>query len=315
MNSDILVTGASGFIGRSVCVRLSASQRIKAQYRNLNISNTLPNVEDVSGELSRTFDWRDALRGVGVVVHCAARAHILDQGSSDPLTQFREINTYGTLNLASQAAECGVKQFIFLSSLAVNGADSGNGEFLAESVPNPSTPYSISKYEAELGLWRISSETGMSVTILRPPLVYGANAPGKFGMLARCVNSRIPLPLGALKSKRCFIFLDNLVDLIVHCIDQPNAANQTFLASDDQDISIAQLIREIGRALDRTPLLLPVPIFILKMAALVLGRSKDAQQLLGALRVNVEKTKSRLNWRPPFSVEVGVRKAINGSDL
>lgn len=315
LNGKILVTGASGFIGRSVCERLSAEGNIKAQYRNINISRALPGVEMVRGELSADFDWRDSLKGVGVIVHCAARAHVLAQISSDPLSQFREVNTYGTLNLARQAALSGVKHFIFLSSLAVNGASSGDGIFSAESPPNPSTPYAISKYEAELGLWKISRETGMSLTILRPPLVYGPGAPGKFGLLVRCINGRLPLPFATLRDKRSFVFLENLVDLIIHCINHPKAFNQLFLVSDDRDVSVNQLIRKIGDDLSRPAILFPVPAFFLNMVAHIFGRSKDIQQLLGPLLVNMEKTKSILNWKPPFNIDRDKSMTVNKSNL
>ncbi len=259
-------------------------------------------------DLSKNLDWTQPLQNIDVVVHCAARAHVMRDPSANPLSDFRKINTEGTLNLARQAQAAGVKRFIFLSSLGVNGESTTGAPFKADDTPHPHSPYTQSKLEAETALMELTRGGPMSVVTIRPPLVYGPNAPGNFGSLMRAVNRRLPLPLGAVANKRSFVFLDNLVDMIICCVHHPNAAHQTFLVSDDEDLSTTQLLRKIGDALGKPTLLLPLPTFMLHAAAKCLGKGKVAQQLLGSLQVDIEKTKAMLNWKPPVSVDDALRK-------
>lgn len=308
--TNILITGANGFVGSALVLKLaeieSARIRISVRKSTRILSKRVETFENL--ELAENTDWTDALKNIDVVIHCAARAHLLKDNANDPLTEFRKVNTAGTLCLARQAAEAGAKRFIFISSLGVNGAETFSKPFLADDTPRPHSPYAQSKFEAENGLRELSQTTKMSVVIIRPPLVYGPNAPGNFGALTRIIKKRIPLPLGRLTNKRSFVYLDNLVDLIALCIDHPNAANQTFLVSDDEDLSTTQLLKKKGDVFNKPVVLLPVPTSILKVAAKAIGKDKVAQQLLGSLQADIQKTKSLLGWRPPFSVDEGLLK-------
>jgi UDP-glucose 4-epimerase len=306
----VLITGANGFIGSAIVLKLASivSNVVRAAVRKPSIK--FPKSVQIADnlDLSDCTDWGRALEKIDVVIHCAARVHVMNDTSKDPINEFRKINTDGTLNLARQAALAGVKRFIFISTLGVNGAETSNIPYKADDIPHPHSPYAQSKLEAELGLREISESTNMSIVIIRPPLVYGPNAPGNFGSLLRWVNRRIPLPLGAIKNKRSFIFLDNLVDMIICCIEHPNAVNQVFLVSDDEDLSTTELLKKMGSALNKSTLLLPIPMYFLNTAARIVGKSKVTQQLLGSLQVDIEKTKTLLNWKPPYSVDVALKK-------
>ena len=308
--TNILITGANGFIGSAVVATLVATEAgvIRAAVRKTTVK--LPSrVEVVERlELSPDTDWTVALKNIDVVIHCAARVHLLKDKAADPLAEFRSINTEGTLHFARQAAQAGVKRCIFLSSLGVNGAETLDQAFAADDSPEPHSPYAQSKLEAESGLLNLALSTAMSIVIIRPPLVYGPNAPGNFGSLLRIVNKQLPLPLGWVDNKRSFVFLDNLVDLIRCCVRHPNATNQVFLVSDDEDLSTTQLLKKMGQVFNKRALLIPVPVIVLKTAAKLIGKAKVAQQLLGSLQVDIAKTQSLLGWEPPFSVDEGLRK-------
>lgn len=313
---NILITGANGFIGNSIVLKLVAAGDYKVRVAIRKTSATFPRSVEVyeNLDISEKTDWAQALKNINIVIHCAARVHVMRDGSKDPLLDFRKVNTEGTLNLARQAELYGVRRFIFLSSLGVNGEKTLNHPFKADETPQPHSPYTQSKMEAEMGLMEMSRITKMSVVIIRPPLVYGPNAPGRFGSLMRIVKKQIPLPLGAVKNKRSFVFLDNLVDLIICCLSNPNAANQVFLVSDDEDLSTTQLLKKIGKALDKSILLLPIPVFILNILAKSIGKAKVAQQLLGSLQVDIEKTKLLLGWTPTFSVDEALRKTARHNE-
>ena len=306
----VLVTGANGFVGSALCARLNrdeVSVRSAVRARNL-----LPFGTDAFqiGSLSADTDWSDALSNVEQVVHLAARVHIMKEKSQNSILEFRKINTDGTLNLARQAASLGVKRFIFLSTIGVNGAETINHPFKADDIPKPYSLYSKSKLEAEIGLKKISEETEMAIVIIRPPLVYGPNAPGNFSTLLRFMKWRMPLPLGAINNKRSFIFLGNLVDLIIRCIEHPNAENQIFLVSDDHDISTTQLLQNVRKALKKFTLLLPIPKNILSLIAKYSGNERMAQQLLGSLEIDIKKTKLLLGWQPPFNIFEALEKTV-----
>jgi nucleoside-diphosphate-sugar epimerase len=227
----------------------------------------------------------------------------------DPLVEFRSVNVEGTLRLARQAAEAGVRRFIFISSIGVNGGDTFAHPFAAEDNVAPHTPYAISKHEAEVGLRALADNTKMEIVIIRPPLVYGPNAPGNFLSLMNWLMSGIPLPLGAvIENRRSFVFIDNLVDLIVTCLDHPAAANQTFLVSDGESLSTAALLRRMGEALGRPARLIQVPVPLLQMGAALLGKRDMAQRLCGSLEVDIGKTRELLGWTPPISVDEGLRR-------
>ena len=263
--------------------------------------------------LGDDVNWRVPLEGCTVVVHTAGRAHVLNDSVADPLSEFRRVNVAGTLQLAEQAAAMGVRRFIFLSSIGVNGVSTTPGSSFSEvDQPNPHNAYALSKWEAEQGLLRMAAETGMEVVVIRPPLVYGPQAPGNFGLLMRWLRRGVPLPLGAIHNQRSLVALDNLVDLIVTCITHPAAANQTFLVSDGEDVSTTELLRRMGKAMNRSVRLTPIPTGFLEQAAALLGKRDMAQRLCGSLQVDIHKTRQLLNWNPPLTLDQGLKKAAEG---
>ena len=314
MTQRVLVTGGQGFLGKALAagalskgftVRVSSRQKLVASERRLEFSQV--------GDLGPKTDWIAALQDVDAVVHCAGRAHVMKDTAADPLAAFRTVNFDGTLNLARQAIAADVKRFVFISSIGVNGVQSVLGNpFSATDKPNPHNAYSLSKWEAEQGLLRVAEGTGLEVVIIRPPLVYGPNAPGNFGSLVRWLRRGVPLPLGAIHNRRSMVALDNLVDLILTCIDHPAAANQTFLVSDGEDLSTTQLLQRLGRALGKPACLVPVPPALLKLGAALVGKPAIAQRLCGSLQVDISKTQQLLGWTPPLSVDEGLKRAAEG---
>ena len=312
----ILVTGATGFIGKAVLKRLLAKDQARCVVVAARSGGehwpraVLPRV---TGDLEPSTDWSVALEGVSAVVHCAARVHVMNDTARDPLAEYRRINVQGTLNLARQSAAAGVRRFVFISSIKVNGEATHLGApFFADDIPAPHDPYGVSKMEAEKGLREISATTGMEVVIIRPPLVYGPGVKANFASMMRWLKRGIPLPLGAINNQRSLVALDNLVDLIVTCITHPAAANQTFLVSDGEDLSTTQLLRRMGAALGKPARLMPIPVFALKLGAALVRKPELAQRLCGSLQVDVSKTAELLGWRPPFSVDEGLTKAAEG---
>ena len=306
----ILVTGASGFVGRHLVQRLVERGTVRAVLRR-PLSNVLPaGAEIVRGELVPDQDWSSVLSGVGVVVHCAARVHVMDDQAADPLSEFRRVNVDGTMRLARQAADLGIKRFIFLSSIKVSGEATQVGHpFLADQPPAPEDPYGISKMEAEVGLRSLASESGMEVVIIRPPLVYGPGVKANFLVMMSWLKRGFPLPLGAVtENRRSLVALDNLVDLIVTCLDHPAAVSQTFLVSDGESLPTAALLRRMGDAFGRPTRLIPVPVPLLLMGAVLLGKRDMAQRLCGSLEVDISKTRELLGWKPPIRVDEGLRR-------
>jgi nucleoside-diphosphate-sugar epimerase len=266
------------------------------------------------GAVDGATDWTPALHGCTTVMHLAARVHVMAERASNPFLEFRRVNVDGTLNLGRQAAAAGVRRFVFVSSVKVNGeSTSANHPYTAADAPAPQDPYGISKMEAEQGLRQIAAGTGMEVVIIRPPLVYGPGVKANFASLIRAVQRGIPLPLGSVThNRRSFVALDNLVDLLITCIDHPAAANQTFLVSDGEDLSTADLLRRLGHAMDKPARLFPVPPSLLQLGATLLGKGDMAQRLLGNLQVDISHTRNTLNWNPPVSVDEGLRRAVAG---
>lgn len=311
----VLLTGGTGFIGSALVARLATESRWQAVASVRGQKNPpMPGVKVVPvGEVGSHTDWSMVLQGLDAVVHTAAVAHVRKGGEEGQLSRLRRVNVDGTLTLARQAAAAGVKRFVFISSIGVNG-NVNVRPFTALDVPHPVDPYAQSKWEAEQGLWRIQQETGMELVIIRPPLVYGPEAPGNFGSLVRWVGKRIPLPFGAIHNRRSLVGIDNLVDLIVRCIDHPAAANQVFLAGDGRDLSTTELLRLVGDAMGLPAWLIPVPAGVLKLSAALLGRKAMAQRLLGSLQIDISQTCETLNWQPPFTVEEGLRRCFLSSD-
>lgn len=304
----ILVTGASGFVGGALCASLVNRFPLRISVRDKSKTELFANVDIFEASISPDQDWSSTLSGVSAVVHCAARVHVMSEEAADPLFEFRRTNVDGTLNLARQASEAGVRRFVFISSIKVNGECTDLGHpFAADQIPVPSDPYGVSKYEAEMGLRALSEETGMEVVIIRSPLVYGPGVKANFLSMMNWLQRGIPLPLGGVtKNRRSFIFIDNFVSVIIACINHPAAANQTFLVSDDEDLSTSGLLERMASALGLPSKLIAVPTVLITLGARLIGRSDFSQRLCGSLQVDIKKTKDLLGWSPPVSVTEGL---------
>lgn len=304
--TTILLTGASGFVGGALHEYLSkfSSHKLTLAVRKPMVALGGAVTSALIDRIDGTTDWTQSLLGCNVVIHAAARVHVMNESSKDPLASFRKVNVEGTLNLARQAAAKGIRRFIFISSIKVNGEETFYGApYTADSEPAPVDPYGISKLEAERGLMRIASQTEMEVVIIRPALVYGPGVKANFLSMMKWLNKGIPLPFGAIDNSRSLVALGNLVDLVVTCIDHPKAANQTFLASDGDDLSTTVLLKKMGKALNRPARLLPVPSLFLVFAASLLGKKSLSQRLCGSLKVDITKNRELLSWEPPVSVD------------
>jgi UDP-glucose 4-epimerase len=311
----VLITGANGFVGNAVWRRLDTEPGTLAvgSVRTPDAARGNPHWLAV-GELTAATDWSAMVAGVDVVVHTAARVHMLDDAAADPLAEFQRVNVQGTLRLASQASAAGVKRFVFVSSVKVNGESTPGGRpFKADDRPAPLDAYGVSKHEAEQALRELSSQTGMELVIVRPPLVYGPGVKANFASMMRWLGRGMPLPLGAVDNRRSLVALDNLVDLLVTCLRHPAAAGQTFLVSDGEDVSTTQLLRRMGAALGCPARLLPVPPSWLEWGAARMGKGDVARRLCGSLQVDITKTRDLLGWRPPLSLDEGLKKAAGGA--
>lgn len=256
------------------------------------------------GDINGSTEWHEALHGCDTVFHLAARVHVMNDASENPFEAYRSVNTQGTVALARQAAQAGVKQFIFVSSIKVLGEE---GHFTDSSVPNPNDPYGVSKLEAEQALIELGIETGMSVKVIRPPLVYGPGVGANFLRLFNAVKNEIPLPLALANNKRSLVYLGNLVDALITCSVAAKPGNQVYLVADDESVSTAVLIKTMAKALNVKPRLLPFPTYLIKAVAMLLGKQRAAQRVLGSLTVDAQRIKQDLNWRPPYSLEQGLQ--------
>lgn len=309
----ILVTGATGFVGSGVIMRLLQVKKLVRAAARSEMHQFSEKVDRVRvGDLNPEIDWSDVLSGIDCIVHLAARVHVMRDEAVDPLTEFRRVNVEGTLNLARQGALAGVRRFVFVSSIKVNGESTVPGKpFSPDDPPDPQDPYGTSKYEAERALLELVSETGMEVVIIRPPLVYGPGVKANFASMMSWLDRGVPLPLGSVNNKRSFVALDNLIDLIVTCLDHPKAANQTFLVSDGADMSTTQLLQRMGHALGKPARLIPVPVGVMQVAANLLGKGAVAQRLFGSLQVDSSKARDLLGWKPGVTVDVALRKTAD----
>jgi nucleoside-diphosphate-sugar epimerase len=312
----VLVTGANGFVGKALCTTL-------ADKKHKVIACTRGGVAPWSSEyeyatvtnIDSNTHWREHLLQIDVVVHLAARVHVMSDHSTSLLDAYQEVNYYGTLNLARQAAQAGIKRFIYMSSIKVNGEKTlPERPFNADDVTVPADAYGISKFEAERGLLALAEETGLEVVIIRPPLVYGPGVKGNFASMMRWVQAGWPLPLGVINNRRSLVSLDNLISLIITCIDHPAAANQIFLVSDGEDLSTTDLLRRLAKAAGVPSRLIPVPAGLLMFGLTLLGKKMIAQRLLGSLQVDISKTRELLGWTPPVSVDEGLKRCFTVED-
>ncbi len=300
----VLVTGASGFVGRALGAALvSRGHPVRGATRT---PEHLPIPSIAVGNIGPDTDWSAAVTGCEAIVHLAAHVHVLRRKEGLAAGDFHRVNVEGSENLARQAARAGVRRFVFLSSVKVNGEDSAKRAYVESDPVMPVDAYGASKAEAEQRLRAISAETGMEVVIVRPPLVYGPGVMANFLSLLRAVDSGVPLPLASISNLRSLVYVGNLVDALGVCLEHPAAANRTFFVSDDHDVSTPQLIREIAAALGRRPLLFAFPPALLHGAALLAGRAGQVARLTGSLQVNIASIKAALAWQPPFSLQQGL---------
>lgn len=311
MKNKILLTGSTGFVGSVIIEQFKSSDSQLCPVVRYIKDDSPQNAIEV-GDIDGNTDYSGALSKAAAVIHVAARVHIMSDLSVDPLAEFREVNTLGTLNLARQAADAGVARFVFVSSIKVNGESTSNKlPFQSSDKHSPEDPYGISKSEAEFGLQKIAKETEMEVVIIRPPLVYGPGVKANFLNLLKLSATKLPLPFGLIKNKRSMVYVENLVDLIVTCVDHSNAANKIFLASDGDDLSLARLLTLMRKSMGKPAWLLPVPMFIFKLAGMITGKSDIIDRLIGDLQVDISNTKTHLNWIPTYSVEQGIQATVD----
>lgn len=312
MTERVLITGASGFVGGALLARIAGAPHTahwtaRAAVRVAGRTLPLAGEQRVVGNIDRDTDWNEALEGVSAVVHLAARVHVMRERREDVRTLYNSTNVAGTENLARSAARCGVRRFVFLSSVKVNGESTAPGYAFTEAVPSaavpPTDPYAASKREAEDVLRRVGADTGMEIVIVRPPLVYGPGVRANFAALLRLVKSGAPLPFGAIQNRRSLVGVSNLADFIVHCIANPDAANETFLVSDGEDLSTPDLVRRMARALGRPARLFPVPPGLLQTVADTVGAGNAMHRLLDSLVVDCRKARQLLGWIAPLTID------------
>ena len=312
----ILVTGAGGFIGSRLCDILQASgYEVVATHRSfsgnpeIHVNNRIQHIG--VGQINSETQWQEALRGVDYVIHLAARVHVMKDYANDPLEEFRKTNVFGTVNLARQAVDSGVKRFIYISSIKVQGESTASDPFKAEDTPNPTDPYSISKLEAECCLNKLGAKDGMDIVIVRPPLVYGPGVKGNFLRLMALINSGLPLPLAHTDNTRSMVFVDNLCDLLTRCVEHPDAAGQIFLVSDGHDISTTELINIIGSRMGRKVCIFPFPYKIICFIGRALGKGDAVSRLFESLQVDINKTIDLLGWKPLIRYNKGIEETVN----
>lgn len=311
----ILVTGSSGFVGAPLVHYLaSVGHELVALTRSVGWNSSLasgPVKLTAVGDIDGSTNWSPYLLGVDAVIHLANRAHVMHESDANPLAIYRSINTDGTLQLARHAAAAGVKRFIFISSVKVNGESTLPGQRFSPVSENiPADPYGLSKYEAEQGLKELTLKTGMEVLIIRPPLIYGPGVKANFLKMMQWVEKGVPLPLGSITNQRSLLGIDNLLSFIQLCLTHPKAAGQTFLISDDHDVSTTELLREIAAAMHRPSRLLPIPQFVLEKALILLSQGHIAERLCASLQLDISLAKTLLSWKPPYSFKDQMSKTV-----
>jgi nucleoside-diphosphate-sugar epimerase len=304
----LLVTGASGFVGQQLCIASAMCRHVvRAALRVPSYGPT--SVESISvGEINDSTDWSKALQDIDVVIHLAARVHVMHDTAVDPLSEFRRTNTQGTEHLARCAAARGVKRLVYVSSIKVNGEETPTGNRYSElDAPAPQDPYGVSKWEAEQALWQVSRETGLEVVVVRPPLVYGPGVKGNFLQMLKVLARRWPLPLGAVSNRRDLIYVGNLVDALMTCATHPAAAGHTYLVCDGESVSTTELLKQLSQALGVSPPLLPFPPVLLRWAAALGGKSAQLERLLGSLQIDDGRIRRELGWQPPYTLQQGLQ--------
>ena len=307
---NILLTGATGFVGQFLCPRLlQAGWSVRGTLLASELPSSLvPGVKPIAIQpIDSDTQWAHALEGIDTVIHLAARVHVMDDPAVDPLAAFRLVNVDGTERLAREAARAGVRRFVFISSIKVNGEETP-APYTSDSPAKPSDPYGISKWEAEQAMRRIEAETGLEVVIVRPTLAYGPGVKANFFNLMKAVQRGIPLPLASVQNRRSLIYIGNLVDALATCATHPAAAGKTYLVNDGEDVSTAELIRRISHALGRPDRLFPFPPSIMRMASGLLGRSAAMDRLLDSLAVDTSKIRRELGWKAPYTMEQGLQE-------
>lgn len=306
-----LITGPGGFVGTGLIQHLLAdpAQHVVAAFR-ASPPRPLERAQVIQvSELGADTDWGEALARVDTVVHLASRVHVMNDTAVDPLAEFRRVNVAGSLHLARQAAAAGVRRFVYVSSIKVNGEATSTGRaFRSDDPPQPIDPYGISKHEAELALSRIATSTGMELVVVRPPLVYGPGVRANFRSMMNWLKRGVPMPFGAIDNRRSLLALENLCDLLATCLRHPAAAGQTFLASDGEDVSTTQLLWRLGRALGQPARLVPVPPALLRMMFGVMGKQDVSNRLFNSLQVDITPTRHLLGWQPPIDLGEGLRR-------
>lgn len=308
----MLVTGANGFVGSALCVALiKRGYAVRAALRD-STRFSIADCEIVRAPtIEAGIDWTEALRGMTTVIHLAARVHVMHDDVSNPLEEFRRVNVAGTEHLARSAAASGVKRFVYVSTVKVNGdATDGDKKMTEANAASPQDPYGVSKYEAEQALHRIAAETGLEIVIVRPPLVYGAGVKGNFAQMIKVLAKGIPIPLASVQNLRSLVYIENLVDALILCATHPAVAGQTYLVSDGEDVSTPDLLRQLGAAMGHPARLFPCPPALLKLAGRLIGRSDQVERLLGSLQVDSSKIRCELGWRPPYTLQEGLRLTV-----
>ncbi len=305
---NLLVTGASGFVGQAL-VTESIRRGLQVRGAMRTSGKLLSGVEACTvGAIDGETDWVDALRGMDVVIHLAARVHVMKDNIADPLAEFLKVNLHGTMKLARQAARTGVKRFVYVSSIKVNGERTHEGQkFSGADIPAPQDPYAVSKWYAEQALYRVASETGMEVVIARPPLVYGPGVRGNFVHMLDVIAQRIPLPFASIHNRRSLVYVGNLVDALITCATHPAAVGQTYLVCDGEDVSTPDLLRQLAVSMGIPSRLFPCPPALLQLAGKLAGKSQQLERLLGSLQVDGDKIRRDLNWAPPYSLLQGLQ--------
>ena len=291
----IFITGANGFVGKNLIQEL---EKRKISFL-AGVRKSTKSKEVSYGDIQTQSNWEEILKDCDCIVHLAARVHVMNETADDPMTLFRTINVHATLKLAEAAKKIGVKKFIYISSIKVNGEFTTTKPFSASDKPAPEDPYGLSKWEAEQAVMGLHEDGNFDVVIIRPPLIYGPGVKANFEKLFKLVEMGLPLPFGAVNNKRSMVSVYNLCDLIIRCVENPSAGGKTFLVSDDQDLSLKDLIINMGKAKNKKPFLLPIPASLMKLALDLIGKKSFSIRLLGNLQVDIQDTKKVLNWKPP----------------